>query len=69
MRNKVWEILNPKHQILNKFEYLNSKFKTNLYREMNTSLFLSFRFWYLVLFMISDLEFMIFVHKIFSNYR
>jgi len=25
MLNKEWKILNPKHQILNKFEYLNSK--------------------------------------------
>ncbi len=30
MLSKEWKILNPKHQILNKFKYLNAKFKTNL---------------------------------------
>jgi len=46
------EILNPKHQILNKSKYLNSKFKTFM--------FLSLEFRYLVLFSISNLEFRIY---------
>ena len=33
MLNKRWKIPNPKHQILNKFKYLNSKSKTNLSKE------------------------------------
>ena len=36
MFNKILKILNPKHQTLNKFQYLNSKFKTNLSRESFT---------------------------------
>ena len=48
------KILNPKHQILNKFQYLNSKFKTNI--SLKKKAFLIFEFWYLVLFRISDLE-------------
>ncbi len=52
MLNKKWKILNPKHQTLNKSKYLNPKRKTFL--------FLSFEFWYCVLFSISDLEFRIY---------
>ena len=36
MLNRIWEILSSKHQILNKSEYLNSKFKTNLSKESFT---------------------------------
>ena len=36
MLNIEWKIPNPKHQILNKFEYLNSKFKTNLSKKSFT---------------------------------
>jgi len=52
-----WKILNPKHQILNKFQYLNSKFKTNT--SLKKKAFLIFEFWYLVLFRISNLGFRI----------
>jgi len=67
----MWKILNPKHQILNKFKYLSAKFKTNhslkkkIFFCEAKSLFLSFGFWYLILFSISDLEFRIYiVHRI-----
>ncbi len=56
MLNKMWKILNPKHQILNKSKYLSSNFKTNhSLTEKQKSLFLSFGFWYLILFSISSL--------------
>ena len=55
------KILNPKHQILNKFKYLNSKFKTNLSKESFTKerfrRFCHWNFGNLVLFRISDFEF------------
>ena len=34
MLNKEWKILNHKHQNLNKFKYLHSKFKTNLSKQI-----------------------------------
>ena len=49
MLKKMREILNPKHQILNKSKYLNSNLKTNLsLAAKQKSLFLSLRFWYLI---------------------
>ena len=64
--HSCWEILNSKHQISpyracgvvgrahgNKFQYLNPKFKTNIF--LKKKAFLIFEFWYLILFRISDL--------------
>lgn len=59
------KITNPKHQIPNKFEYQNSKFKTTLSKESFTKeRFRSFCHWNfgnLVLFRISDLGFRIYM--------
>ncbi|RZN36092.1 MAG: A24 family peptidase [Methanophagales archaeon ANME-1-THS] len=56
--HSFWKRQNPTHQIPNKFKYLNSRqslLKTGLPK--TAPRFLSFGFWYLVLFSISDLEF------------
>ena len=58
MLNKMWKILNPKHQILNKFKCLNSKIKTNLSKDKERfRCFCHWIFGNLVLFRISDSEF------------
>ena len=58
MPDKMWKILNPKHQILNKSEYLNPKFKTNLYKERSRVFcHWDFGIWYCLGFRISSLEF------------
>jgi hypothetical protein len=63
MFNKMRKILNPKHQILNKFKYLKSKYKT-------ISCFCHCSFGNLGLFRISDLELRIYIiHKVLSSYR
>ncbi len=64
-----WKILNPKHEILNKFEYLNPKFKTNLSKESFTKerfrRFCHWNFGNLILFSVSDLVFRISIaHKV-----
>jgi len=65
MHNNKWKIPNPKHQIPNKFEYQNSKFKTNLsLRKVYQRTLRSFCHWNfgnLVLFRISDLGFRIYM--------
>ena len=73
MYNKMWEILNPKHQILNKFKFLNQKFKTNLSKGSFTKerfrCFCHWNFGNLGLFRISNFEFGIYiVHAVASNY-
>ena len=61
--SKMWKILNHKHQILNKFEYLNPKFKTNLSKESFTKervrsfCHWDFGIWYCLVFRISSLGF------------
>ena len=69
MLNKEWKILNPKHQILNKFKCLNSKFKTNLSKESFTKeRFAVFVIgilviWYCLGFRISNLGFISLLNK------
>ncbi len=58
MPDKMWKILNSKHQILNKSEYLNPKFKTNLYKERFAVFVIRILvIWYCLGFRISSLGF------------
>ena len=74
MLSKEWKILNPKQHFFfleKRKPVLKEKIIVSLVKLsfLKKGLFLSFGFWYLILFSISDLEFRIYAHKILSNYR